>query len=106
MMRDFIKKYFLIIIKKKKNKIIKNIKIYLNNIPHDIEIINISTSIEKSIYQCEKRARYFSYKKNSIFLKNFFPEINKIIRNYCKKKKIKYYKLSSEYFKNIFKVIL
>ena len=96
---EFYQKIFLNYNKKKKNKIIKNIKIYLNNIPRDIEIINISTSIEKSIYQCEKRARYFSYKKNSMFLKNFFPEINKIIRNYCKRKKIKYYKLSSEYQK-------
>ncbi len=92
----FFQKIFLNYNNKKKNKIVKKIKIYLKCIPRDIEIINIPTPIDKSINQCEKRARYFSYKKNSIFLKNFFPKINKIIRNYCIKNKIKYHKLPSK----------
>ncbi len=95
----FFQKIFLNYNNKKKNKIVKKIKIYLKCIPRDIEIINIPTSIDKSINQCEKRARYFSYKKNSNFLVNFFPKINKIIKNYCIKNKIKYHKLPSNYQK-------
>lgn len=82
--------------KKRKNKILINkIRKYLNSIPKEIKILNVNTSIKKSIEQCDKRTRYFSYNKNKIFLSFFFPKASKTVLLFCKTNKIKYYNLNS-----------
>lgn len=91
----FLQKIFLNY-KKKRDKILM-IKIinYLKVIPKDLKVLNVNTSIMKSIKQCRNRDKYFSYGQNKIFLSLIFPKISKHALLFCKKNKIKYFHLNS-----------
>lgn len=92
----FIQRVFLNYKELNDKKIFLLIEKYLKTLPKDFYLINLTTPVKKSISQCEKRGKYFSYNKNINFLKELFPKINKRVLKFCIKNKLRYYKIDPD----------
>tara|TARA_Y100001970_G_scaffold197272_2_gene239963 strand:- start:3308 stop:4081 length:774 start_codon:yes stop_codon:yes gene_type:complete len=92
----FFQRVFLDYKQNRDKKIIKKIKLYIKEIPKDLNLLHVKTPIKKSIEQCNNRGKDFSYKKNIIFLSYIFPKISENVLLFCIKNKINYYKVSSK----------
>ncbi len=90
----FYQRVFLNYVVSDEKKIYLNINKYLKTLPKDIVVLNLTTSITKSINQCKRRGKYFSYENNLNFFRRIFPKINKSVIKFCINNKIKYYKIN------------